>query len=65
MNEYLFYNTKGTPTDCVTSQNRQAVCYLVCVGPPKLRIRISLQIIIVINPDNFTNVHQLNNGVVG
>ena len=64
MNVFV-YDTKGTSTDRVTSQNRLPTCYLVCVGASKIGIRISLKIIIVINPDNCTNLHQSNNGPVG
>ena len=65
MSECLFYDTKMTPTDHVTSQDRLPACYLVWVRSPKLRIRISLQIMIVMKPGNSTNVHQRNNGLVG
>ena len=34
MNESLVYDTKGTSTDRVTSQNRLPTCYLVCGGLP-------------------------------
>ena len=32
MNECFFYDSKGTPTDRVTSQNRLPECYLYSVS---------------------------------